>query len=107
MARNVQELIDERNTLLHDLLEARARLAEVEAALLQGGQTAQIRCTAALLALDGWTTKRAEAEPVYPFGTPCRFAGTGCGEEYCTCAETVGHFCPIECVTCGAAGDDR
>lgn len=45
------------------------------------------------------------AEHVYPFGTPCRFAGTGCGEDYCTCAETVGHFCPLECVTC--AGDDR
>lgn len=35
MARNVQELIDERNTLLHDLLEARARLAEVEALCAQ------------------------------------------------------------------------
>lgn len=35
---------------------AEARLAAVEAALMQGGQTAQVRCTAALLALDGWTT---------------------------------------------------
>lgn len=41
--------------------ELRARLAEVEAALLQGGQTAQIRCNAALLALDGWTTKPPSA----------------------------------------------
>jgi chromosome segregation ATPase len=31
VANNVQEHIDERNTLLHELLDARARLAEVEA----------------------------------------------------------------------------
>ena len=106
-ARTMERVAEKMNAERRRADAAEARLAEVEAALLQGGQTAQIRCTAALLALDGWTTKRAEAEPVYPFGTPCRFAGTGCGEEYCTCAETVGHFCPIECVTCGAAGDDR
>jgi hypothetical protein len=39
-------------------------------------------------------------EHVYPFGTRCRFAGLGCREDLCMCADWIGHFCPLECVTC-------
>lgn len=41
--------------------ELEARLAEVEAALLQGGQTAQIRCNAALQMIAGVKREHAAA----------------------------------------------
>lgn len=80
-----------------ELTEIRARLAAVEAALMQGGQTAQIRCTAAMLALDGWTTTppnapaAARGEGDRPVEPPCTCDGpvtqdgaqhrTWCGQE--------------------------
>lgn len=80
-----------------EIADLRARLAAVEAALMQGGQTAQIRCTAAMLALDGWTTTppnapaAARGEGDRPVEPPCTCDGpvtqdgaqhrTWCGQE--------------------------